>query len=312
VTEQKKAVLYAACAVGLWSTVATAFKIALRYMSPLHLLFLSSFVSFAAFFSILLVRGKLRGLLRCSGRELAKSAGMGFLNPFLYYLVLFQAYSRLLGQEALVLNYTWPIVLVLFSVFLLKQRISLKGMAALLLSFLGVVVIATRGSFASLRFSDPLGMGLALGSSLVWALFWLMNVKDKREAVLKLCLNFFFGTLYSAAALLIFEKLSLPALSGCLAVVYVGLFEMGVTFLLWMQALKLAATTALISNLVFLSPFASLLLLHLIIGEDIFLSTFLGLALIVAGIVLQRYTRKKMREAAPGPGPDAGPGPGTD
>ena len=299
-TEQKKAVLYAVGAVGLWSTVATAFKIALRYVSPLHLLLLSSFVSFAAYFLILLVTGKLPGLFKSSRREIARSAGFGFLNPFLYYLVLFQAYSRLLGQEALVLNYTWPIVLVLLSVFLLKQRISLPGMAALLLSFLGVVVIATRGSFTSLRFSDPLGLGLALGSSLIWGFYWLLNVKDSREAVLKLCLNFLFGTLYSAAALLIFERFSLPKLYGCVSVIYVGLFEMGITFLLWLQALKTTESTALISNLVFLSPFVSLLLLHLVIGEEIFLSTFLGLALIVAGILLQRYAGRKKGEVAPG------------
>jgi len=167
--------------------------------------------------------------------------------------------------------------------------------AALVLSFAGVLLIAIRGDFRSLRFSDPPGVALALVSSLIWASFWLLNVKDRRDAVLKLCLNFFFGSLYSAAALGIFEGFSLPVWAGGAAAVYVGLFEMGITFVLWMRAMHLAGSTALIGNLVFLSPFVSLLLLHFIIGEQLFASTFVGLALIIGGILLQRELTKPPR-----------------
>lgn len=119
VTDQKKAVLHALGAVALWSTVATAFKIALRHVSPLQLLCYSSLVSLLTLLAILTAQRRLRTLFTCSPTEYAWSAGAGLLNPFLYYMVLFQAYSRLLGQEALVLNYTWPIVLVLLSVVFL-------------------------------------------------------------------------------------------------------------------------------------------------------------------------------------------------
>jgi drug/metabolite transporter (DMT)-like permease len=183
--------------------------------------------------------------------------------------------------------------LVLLSVVFLRQRLGAAVLAALGLSFAGVLLIATRGDFRSLRFSDPMGVGLALGSSLIWASFWLLNVKDRRDAVLKLCLNFLFGSLYSLAALAIFEGFTLPAPVGALAVAYVGLFEMGITFVLWMRAMKLAGNTALIGNLVFLSPFVSLLLLHFVVGERLFTSTFLGLALIVGGIVLQRELTRR-------------------
>ncbi len=131
---QRKAVLYALGAVGLWSTVATAFKIALVHVNPLQLLVFSSFVSLLVFLIILTLQGRIRELAACSWKEYLKSAGLGFLNPFLYYLVLFEAYSRLLGQEALVLNYTWPIVLVLLSVLILRKRINFKIVAALALS----------------------------------------------------------------------------------------------------------------------------------------------------------------------------------
>ena len=69
---------------------------------------------------------------------------------------------------------------------------------------------------------------------------------------------------------------------------------MGLTFVLWLKALKSANSPAVISNLVFLSPFLSLFLLHFVVGEELSFITFLGLAIIIAGILLQRSIDKGM------------------
>jgi drug/metabolite transporter (DMT)-like permease len=81
-------------------------------------------------------------------------------------------------------------------------------------------------------------------------------------------------------------------LKGWLAVSYVGLFEMGITFVLWLSALKLTQNTARISNLIFASPFISLMLLATVIGEEIHPSTLVGLMLIVIGLVVQQLKKK--------------------
>ena len=70
--------------------------------------------------------------------------------------------------------------------------------------------------------------------------------------------------------------------------IYVGLFEMGITFILWLSAMKLTDHTARIGNLIFLSPFLSLVFIHFLVGEDIFPSTYVGLTLIIAGLVVQQ------------------------
>ncbi len=288
-TDQQKATLYAVAAILMWSTMATAFKLTLRFVDSLQMVVLSSFFAFAVVFCILLVRGKVPMLFSFSVRQYLWSAGLGLLNPYLYYVVVLAAYSRLLGQEAMVLNYVWPIVLVLLSAPLLGQRIGVRTLLALLLSFSGVVLIATRGNLGALRFNDPLGVGLAVGSSIFWALFWILNVKDKRDEDIKLCLNFFFGFLYSLVTLVLVRGLSRPVFAGWAGAAYVGFFEMGVAFLLWLRAMQLTRTTALIGNLVFISPFLSLVLLHFVLGERLFLSTFAGLVLIVGGILIQRF-----------------------
>jgi len=128
---QKKAYLYAMTAVLLWATVATAFKVSLRYVDPLQLLFLASTVSAAVLLAVLAVRGKLSLLKQYSGKEYLHSAVLGLLNPFLYYVILFRAYELLPAQHAQPVNMTWPIVLVLLSIpigaFLAQKYYSKKA-----------------------------------------------------------------------------------------------------------------------------------------------------------------------------------------
>jgi drug/metabolite transporter (DMT)-like permease len=286
---QKKAYLYAVLTVLLWSTVASAFKITLRYLNFIQLLFYASFVSMAVLFLILLLQGKLQDLGKFSKREYIASALLGFLNPFFYYTILFKAYSLLPAQEAQPLNWTWPIMLVLLSIVILKQPIGLLNVIAIFISFSGVFVISTHGDVLSFKFTNLPGALLALSSSIIWALFWIYNIRDRRDEVVKLFLNFCFGFLYTLAAVSVTGQFYWPPLPGLLGVVYVGLFEMGITFVLWLKALQLSKTTAQVSNLVYAAPFLSLFFIHFIVGEEILFSTVVGLVLIISGVILQQF-----------------------
>lgn len=285
---QKQAYVYAVTAVFFWSTVASVFKVSLRYLDFLQLLFFSSIASIIILFLILLVQNKLSFFKEYSEKDYLRSAMLGFLNPFLYYVVLFKAYSLLPAQEAQPLNYTWSIVLVLLSIPILRQRIGFKSILAIFISYFGVFVISTRGDILGLTFSNPTGVLLALGSSVIWALFWVYNIKDKRDEVAKLFLNFLFGFVFILIAMLLSSRLRIPSAAGIAGAAYVGLFEMGITFVFWLKALKLSRTTAQVSNLIYLSPFASLVLIRFVVGERILPSTIIGLVFIVAGIVLQQ------------------------
>jgi len=156
--------VYAIIAVLAWSTVASAFKITLKYLDFLQMLFYASVVSLFLFLATLLLQNKLILLKKYSRKDYLRSILLGFLNPFLYYSVLFQAYSLLPAQEALTLNYTWPITLnytwpimvVLLSIILLKHRISVASVFAILLSFAGVVIILSEGNLLKFNFSNPL------------------------------------------------------------------------------------------------------------------------------------------------------------
>ncbi len=286
--KQKKAYLCAVMAVLFWATSASAFKISLRHIDVFSLLCYASIASTAAFFVYLLLSKKLYLLKALSKGDYLHSALLGLLNPFLYYAVLFKAYSLLPAQEAQPLNFIWPITLVLLSIPLLGQKIGAKDILATLISFTGVLVISTRGDILGLRFTNVTGVCLATGSSIVWALFWIYNVRDKRDETVRMFLNFAFGSAVTLLWMLLFTDAKIPNPKGVFGAVYVGLFEMGITFLLWLKALKLSKTTAHVTNLIFLVPFLSLLLISLVAGEKILPSTVVGLVFIVAGIILQK------------------------
>ena len=292
--DQKKAYIFALIAVFFWSTVAVAFKLTLIELHHDHIqmLFLASVSSLFILFVAIISQKKLHLLKELSAKDYLFSAFLGALNPFVYYLILFKAYDLLPAQEAQPLNFTWSIMLVLLSIPILKQKISWKSIIAILISFFGVYVISTRGDVLSFRFSNPLGATLALSTAVIWALFWIYNAKDDKDAAVRLFLNFVFGTIYITITVLIFSDISSISFTGILGGTYIGFFEMGLTFLLWAKALKLSTTTAKVSNLIFLAPFLSLVLIHFIVpNEDVILSTYIGLIFIVAGIYIQRKVK---------------------
>ena len=286
--KQKRAYLCAFAAVLFWSTSASAFKISLRYLDVFSLLFYASITSTAAFFAYLLFSKKLNLLKALSKKDYIYSALLGFLNPFLYYAVLFKAYSILPAQEAQPLNFIWPITLVLLSIPLLNQKIKSKDILAIIISFAGVFVISTRGDILGFKFTSTTGVFLATGSSVIWALFWIYNVKDKRDEAVRLFLNFTFGSVFIFLSMLLFARVEIPKLQGIFGAAYIGLFETGITFLLWLKALKLSKTTAHIANLVYLVPFLSLVVISFVVGEKILSSSIIGLIFIVGGIILQK------------------------
>jgi drug/metabolite transporter (DMT)-like permease len=289
----KSSYIYAGLAILFWSTVPTAFKISLKELDILPMLTIASFTSALILFIIVAAGKKIHLLKTVTWKELLYSAILGFINPFIYYLILLKAYQLLPAQVAQPLNMIWPIILVFLSVPILGQKIEKKSFAALFISFVGVYIISSQGNLFKPVHSHLAGVFLATGSSVFWAIYFILNVKDKRDESIKLLLNFVFGSLYFIIAMTLAGKWQLYiGLKGTAAAVYVGLFEMGITFLFWLKALQLAPTTAKVSNLVYLAPFLSLIFVHFILHESVYYTTPLGLIMIISGIFIQN-TRSK-------------------
>jgi drug/metabolite transporter (DMT)-like permease len=291
---ERKALLAGLAAVLLWSTVATAFKLALRQLEPAQLLLIATVVSLLVLGGTLAVQGKLGALARTPPRALAGAAALGLLNPWLYYLVLFEAYDRLPAQVAQPLNYTWALAIAYLSVPLRGHRLRGRDIAAGLICYGGVVVISRGNAGGDAGGVDPLGVALALGSTVIWAFYWLLSARSRLDPVVSLFWNFAAGLIPVAVVAALRNGWPPPA-RGWTAATYVGVVEMGLTFVLWLTALRLTSNTSRIANLIFIAPFLSLVLIGTVLGETIRPATVVGLVMIVGGLVVQN--RRSARRA---------------
>ncbi len=282
-----KALLYTGFVILCWSTVATAFKIALSELIYTQLLLIASVTATVVYFISIITEKKTGVLLSClkDKKRLINTLPLGLINPLIYYLLLFKSYTLLPAQIAQPLTCSWQILLPVLALIFLKRPISAIQQVGLAVSFVGIIFISSQGSLTQMNFNSINGIALALSCAFVWALYWMLKIKSRMDTTVELFLNFL-----TASVLLTiyfcFEGMEMPTLKGLFAGIYVGVFEMGLAFLCWARALKLSNNTAMLSQLTYLSPFISLILIHFILGEEIYWTTLLGLSLIIGGILI--------------------------
>ena len=288
-TANTKSILLAAVAVLSWATVATAFKIALQHLTVYDMLLVATLTAACIYAVMMTVEGKWQTLMTVPKRLAWAAMGLGVLNPVVYYLVLFQAYDMLPAQVAQPVNYAWPIVLLVLLAVFNHERIPVRKYIGMAVSVGGVVCISLGGGGVGGSLS-AVGLLLALLSAVLWAAYWMLNnrIADKVDTTVSLFLAFSTG---SAVLLLggMAAGIHVGSTDGLLSGIYIGCFEMGIPFLAFGKALRMTRNPALVNQLCYLSPFLSLFLIAVVLGEDIAPATYGGLALIVAGLVYNQY-----------------------
>lgn len=293
--DSSKSLIYIAIAVASWSTVASAFKIGLRYYSYYELLLVSAVTASMIFVLVITIQKKWYLLKSITRKEWILFAITGMLSPAGYYLILFQAYDLLPAQIAQSINYSWAIVLTLLLALVTRQRIPLLKYLGMAISLGGVALISLGSdTIVGVKLSI-LGLLLAFLSAFVWASFWILNKKSEHiDNILALFISFFFGSLFLLVGLL-FIDVQLYSSKGLLSAIYVGLFEMVIPFIFFGLALKKTDNPALINQLCYLSPFISLFIIRSVLGEQIYFTTFIGLVLIVGGILFNEYGVRRIK-----------------
>jgi drug/metabolite transporter (DMT)-like permease len=291
-SQQGKAYAFGLGAVLCWSTVATAFKLSLQHLTPAQLLLYASISSWICLAIILLVKGRFKAALSAPWGEYKYALIFGAINPFIYYLILFQAYALLPAQEAQILNYSWALTLTLLAIPLLGHKLKLQEGIAALVCYSGVLVIATRGDLFGLQFSNLEGVTWALASTVLWALYWILNTRQKGDALTTLFLNFSCAVPMIVIYCAVTGELVAVPWQGIAGAVYVGVFEMGLSFIFWLTAMRLTNSTASIANLIFISPILSLVIISVLLEEPILQSTIIGLIFILAGLIIQKIKGK--------------------
>jgi len=285
---KNKAYLFALMASLLWGSSAAIVKLLLKNLNNLQILLYASLFASISLFLIVLFQKKLSIIKNYTKKDYLRFAYMGFLGVFLYYFFLYLALTYLKAQEAFIINYLWPIMIVIFAVPILKEKFTIKKIIAIIISFIGVIIIATQGNIQQLHFAKPLGVLFAIIAALSYGLFSVLGKKQNDEKTTSMMFYYIFTFLYTLVAVLIFSFIPQTTGLQISGLLWTGVVTSGGAFLLWFLALKYGDTTK-IANIAFLTPFFSLIYIYFLLGEKIQMYSVVGLIFICIGIFVQNY-----------------------
>lgn len=282
-------------AVLSWSTVATAFKVALRHMTPFEMVFVATATALAIFTVWMTATHGWSQLKKLTPAVWLRFAALGMISPVAYYLILFKAYDYLPAQIAQPVNYIWPIILAIMLAVIHRTSVAPAKYIGMLISLAGVVTISLGGKGITGNIS-PVGLFYGVFSAALWALYWIMSDKLQNELnqTGTLFLTFLFGMIYMLIGTL-FIPLRPLSTEALLSGAYIGAFEMGIPFICFGLAIRTTNNPTLINQICYLAPFLSLFFISMILGEPIMPTTYLGLVLIVAGLVFNQYIADRLQ-----------------
>lgn len=282
----KIAILFVALAILLWGTTPAVAKLLLRDLTNIQILFFTTLFATIGLFLISLFSGKLHHIKKYRLKDYLTFSYMGFLGVFLFFFFLFKALSILSAQEASIINFLWPIIVVVFSFFLLKEEFTIQKLLGIVLSFIGVFVVITKGNIFSFKLENVTGVFFALFGALFYGLFSVLSKKYNYERLTSTMFYYLFAFFYNLVAVVLFSSIPSVSWQQLFGLLWLGIFTSGIAFVSWFLALKYG-DTARMANFIFLTPFLSLVYIYFLIGEKILLPSILGLLIIVAGIIIQ-------------------------
>lgn len=218
-----------------------------------------------------------------------RTLALGVYGLFAYHFLLFIALRYAPAVEANLVNYLWPLFIVVLAPALLPGvRLRLAHVAAALLGFGGAAIAIVGGR----ELSGELAWGYlpALAAAFIWASYSLLT---KRVAAFPTTAIGLFGLVSGALSLLchvLLEPATALQWRDWALLALLGLGPLGASFFLWDKALKLGDARQ-IGILSYITPLASTTLLVLVSGRPFSSSIVIATGLILAAAVLGMRAR---------------------
>ncbi len=288
----KKNYTFALITILIWATMATMVKLLLADIPNLEALAISSVFAFLFLLLLNIKKGKIKEMKHYTVKQYGVMGGLGFLGLFLYSALYYYGIGELSSQEACILNYLWPMMIVFFSCLILKERMTVLKAVAMLCSFLGIVIL-TMGKTEITAGNTTLGMAACVLAAACYGLFSVLNKKaDLDQNITMMVIWLTVAVCSFAVGPLLEDWVPIRGMQW-LGIIWLGVVTDAVAYLLWALALKGAEDTAKIANLAYLTPFLSVVCSAIVLKEKIKLQALVALVLIIGGILLQSVCERK-------------------
>lgn len=288
----KKNYIYAITTVLIWSTMAAMVKKLLFDIPNLEALSISSIFAFLFLLVVNIKTRVIKTMKNYSIKEYGIMSGLGFIGLFLYSALYYYGLSQLSSQEACILNYLWPIMLVIFSCIILKERITIMKLVAMGCSFVGIIILSM-GNGSSLNGNAYLGIISCIVAAAFYGLFSVLNKKaDLNQNITMMIIWLTVAVCAMALGLLTERWVPIKGVQW-LGILWLGVVIDAIAYLLWALALKDSDNTAKIANLAYLTPFLSLVVSAVFLKEKIRPQAIAALVFIIGGILMQNFFERK-------------------
>ena len=276
---------YAAITIVLWGAMPALTKDLLNALPKFETLALSSLFAFLFLFAV----NRRAGTLKFDAGKIFTASWLGFLGLFLYSAFLYVGLERLSSQEACVLNYLWPLMIVLFSCPILGERLTRRKLLAVGLSFGGVALVMLGGSSTENFSTEKIFGALScIIAAACYGLFSVLNKKIRLEQKFAMMIIWLTTAICSFAAGFFFETWTLPAVNQIVGLLWLGVLIDAVAYLTWALALENSTNTARTANLAYLVPILAIFISTFAFGEKLSAAVIPALVLILAGIFIGR------------------------
>lgn len=284
---KKKALLYILACVFFWALIPVVSKTGQNGLDNHQFLFWSALVSMLTLIIATFINNNKIDTKKTANRQTVIAVINGFIGTYLCYILLYFGYASAKGLEVLVLQYSWPIMMVVISIFYLKEKINIRRWLALLVGLLGVFIVLTKGDFTSLHFNNIKIDMLILGAAFCIALFSVLSKKINIEPFKLNSIYFITGCIAAFISMLSFSTFKLPTIENILPILVNGIFVNGISYILWVKGLRLANASYL-APFGFLTPVISAVYLILFFHEPMQTPYIVGLALVLASGMINK------------------------
>ena len=284
-TSKTKATIYVLICVGLWALIPVVSKLGQANLDNHQFLFWSSLVSFIAFVIATVSVKQSKTFLIYKSKDWLNAIYLGFLGTYLYYILLYFGYANAQGLEVLVIQYSWPIFIVLLSILILKEKLTIKRSLAVLFGFIGVLLVLTKGDFSNIHLENFSVDILVIVAAFSFALFSVLSKKVHLEAYTMITIYFLTATVASFVSMLWFSEFAPPTTEALMPILINGIFVNGYSYIFWIKALK-ESEASFIAPFVFLTPVASAFYLIVFFKEPFLPIYGFGLLAVIIGGLL--------------------------
>ena len=261
-------------AIAIWSLLAVLSRGAAS-IPPLQITAMAFAVSAVLGFLVLMARGELGALRQ---KPIAWLHGVGGL--FGYHACYFAALATAPAAEANLINYAWPLLIVVFSAPVLGLHLSRWHVLGVLTGLAGCLLLLARG--ADFSTGALFGYSFAFAAAVIWALY---SVVSRRLASVPTgALVGFCGAsaVLAATSHFSFEPTVIPDAGALGSVLLLGIGPVGGAFFLWDIGMK-RGDPRLLGTLAYATPVASTVILGIAGYATLSLATLLAAGLVATG-----------------------------